>query len=132
MEQFINWLKAKEGYDNLGRFVQDTPYEHDYNTRDIKNLGHGKAHPSLITKMGGFFAPITGDEFIFAEPDGRTDKAVVTHSAGVAGLGQPGELRLRTDDGQTITMNYPREYKLGHISLIGKEGNKRTFRVQFS
>jgi hypothetical protein len=124
MGKFIDWMQTKENFDN--------PYDHAYSSRDIKSLGHGKAHPSLVTRMGGSHFPSEGDEFIFVEPDGSTQKATVTHSSGVGGLGKYGELRLRTDDGQIMSMDFGKEYKLGHISLVGQTGSKKTFRVQFS
>jgi hypothetical protein len=138
MDTFNNWVKLKEAghFDDVGRWVDDSPYGHDYDPREIKKFGHNKAHPSLINNLGGTYHPNEGDEFVLQNPDGTTEHGIVTHSSGVGGLG--GKLRIKLDDGQIFEMDFNKEYKRGHISLsnpprsVNQPSVKKTFIVKFS
>jgi len=137
MKTFNQWLKEAGHYDDFGRWIDDSPYGHDYNARDIKKLGHGKAHPSLVNNIGGMYSPREGDEFIFKNPDGTTEHGVVTNM-GLGGLDKYGKLRIKLDDGQNFEIDFNKEYKMGHISLanpprsVSQQQGKQTFILQFS
>lgn len=132
-KKFGNWLKLRESghYDDVGRWVNDSAYAHDYDARDIKKMGHGKSHPSLINSVGGNHHPNHGDEFVLQNPDGTKEHGLVARSIN-------DKLRIQLDDGQIFEMDFNKEYKRGHISLINPPRSefaptgKLTYVVKFS